>query len=364
MVKLSGSISRKVPIAGIEFSSQSYSAGLEVEVSDGESPEAIKTRIRDLYALLSSAIDEQIAVAGHRQAGAAPNGNGGAPTPVPQAVSRLPAAQPSPPPNGGNDSNNGNGGGGGKRLGGKATQAQQRAVYAICKSLSPPEVTVPKLEATDNRDDYCTSEGDGLWISPFIQFIEGKVAERAHVPGFQFSQDESLDEQLLAEITSTHVRALLVEFINAHYRDWRDGDVEYPDYDDIRDDSRDYCSECDSGWEEIHGEYDGPRAEQVPPDENEEEAGITEEERQARHLRNLERRRERTRRREAQEEAESEVVDRSFICEDDCDGFCDYINEHYRDAFDPNTAALERRWEKFLADRGEKDFPPLISTRR
>ncbi|MCY3018599.1 MAG: ThiF family adenylyltransferase [Planctomycetota bacterium] len=31
---------------------------------------------------------------------------------------------------------------------------------------------------------------------------------------------------------------------------------------------------------------------------------------------------------------------------------------------DPNTAALERRWEEFLTDRGEKDFPPLIFNRR
>jgi hypothetical protein len=224
---------------------------------------------------------------------------------------------------------------------------------------SPLEVTVPKLEVTDNRDDYCTSEGDGLWIGPFLSFLEGKVAERAHVHRFQFSQTECLNEDLLAEITSTHVRALIIEFINAHYTDWRDNDVEYPDYDDIRNDCRDWCSECDSGWDEIHGEYDGPMAEDVPPDENEDQVGISEEERQARHRRNLERRRERTRRSEAQEEVESEVVDRTFTCEDDCDGYCDHIYEQYRDAFDPNKAALKRRWEEFLADRGEKDFPPL-----
>jgi len=231
-------------------------------------------------------------------------------------------------------------------------------------SDSPAEVAVPRLEVTDHRDDYCTSDGDGLWISPFITFLEERVAERAHIPRFQFSQDESLDENLLAEVKCSHVRALLVEFTNTHFRDWRDSDVDYPDYDDIREDCRSYCGECDSGWEETHGEYDGPRAEDVPPDENEAEADISDEERQARHRRNLERRRERTRRREAQEEAESEVVDREFTCDDECDSFLDHINEQYRDAFDPNLAALKRRWEEFLADRGEKDYPPLIPARR
>ena len=85
---------------------------------------------------------------------------------------------------------------------------------------------------------------------------------------------------------------------------------------------------------------------------------------QARHQRNLQRRQERARRIAAREEAENEVVDRDFTCEDDCDSFLDHINDRYHDAFDPNTAALKRRWEEFLAARGEKDFPPLISNRR
>ena len=227
----------------------------------------------------------------------------------------------------------------------------------------PLEVTVPELEVTDCRDDYCTSDGDGLWIGPFIEFIEGKVAERAHTPHFSFSQTDSFEEQLLAEIESTHVRALVTEFINLHYEDWRDKDIDLPDYDSIRDDSREYCDECEGGWREIHNEYDGPLAEDVPPDEDENAQEITNEERQARHRRNLERRRERAHRRVAQEQAENEVIDRDFICEDDCDGFCDHLNDRYRDAFSPNTDALRRRWEEFLADRGEKNFPPLISAR-
>jgi hypothetical protein len=174
MVKLSGSISRKVPIVGIEFSSQSYSAGMEVEVSDGESPEVIRERIRTLYGLLSSAIDEQIANAGHRPIGAAPNGNVSVPAPVPQGVNRLPAAQPNHPPNGGNDNGNGNGGGNGKRLAGKATQAQQRAVYAISKSLG--------LDLAAVLADYSVASAADLTVKDASRLIDDLKSRQSNAP--------------------------------------------------------------------------------------------------------------------------------------------------------------------------------------
>jgi hypothetical protein len=239
------------------------------------------------------------------------------------------------------------------------------APTALAKLVgAEPEVAVPKLKVTDCRDNYCTSEGDGLWIEPFLNFLEQRVRERAHVPGFQFSDTEAINEELLEEVKSTHVRALLIEFTNAHYERWRDDDIEYPNYDDIRDNARGYCEECDSGWQDVFGQYDGPLPSAVPRDEDENEAGIAEEERRARHRRNSERQAERRRRQAAMEEAENEVVDRDWICDDDCDSFCDHINEQYRDAFEPNTAALKARWEEFLAERVEKNFPPLTAVRR
>jgi hypothetical protein len=41
MIRLNASLSRKLPVAGVEFSSQSLSAGLEVEVSDSADGEEI-----------------------------------------------------------------------------------------------------------------------------------------------------------------------------------------------------------------------------------------------------------------------------------------------------------------------------------
>ena len=83
MIKLSASLSRKTPLPGVEFSSQQYHAGLEVEISDADSPEAIKSRIHDLYGQLNQCIDEQIA-------GIAHPGRSSAPAPV----NRLPRSAP------------------------------------------------------------------------------------------------------------------------------------------------------------------------------------------------------------------------------------------------------------------------------
>lgn len=68
MIRLSANLSKKVPLPGVQFSSQQYGAAMEIEVGDGDKPEAIHQRIRELYAMLSNAIDEQI--------GGAPADNG------------------------------------------------------------------------------------------------------------------------------------------------------------------------------------------------------------------------------------------------------------------------------------------------
>jgi hypothetical protein len=159
MIKISANISKKTPLPGVEFSSQLYGAAMEIEVSDADQPVVIRERIRTLYDLLSAAIDEQITSAGRHQ-----------PAPVPQAVNRLPAAQPTPPPNGGNG--NGNGNGNGKRLAGKATQAQQRAVYAICKSLN--------LDMNAVLADYSVSDAADLTVKDASRLIDNLKSRQSN----------------------------------------------------------------------------------------------------------------------------------------------------------------------------------------
>ncbi len=115
MIKLVANVSKKVPVAGVEYSSQSFMAGVELEVSDGATREQIQERIRDVYATLEKTIDGEIR---------ARNGGGA------EDAERQTAHEPAnrlPPANGGNGRGNGNGR--------HATQAQIKAILAIGRSL-------------------------------------------------------------------------------------------------------------------------------------------------------------------------------------------------------------------------------------
>jgi len=109
VIKLSANLSKKVPVPGQSYSSQQFGAALEIEVADADQPDAIKARIRALYGLLAQAVEEQIAGATGKSEAVAANGSG----------AKAPAT-----PSGGNGTN---------RMA-KATAAQQKAIFAICKS--------------------------------------------------------------------------------------------------------------------------------------------------------------------------------------------------------------------------------------
>ncbi len=115
MIKVHAGLSKKVPIPGVQFSSQEYSAGLEAEIGHGESSEQIKATIRRLYALIAEAIDEQVRMAGTC---ADPHGAPTIPDPKPAPVRERPA--PKPHPNG-------------RHV--PATEAQKKCIYAICEAL-------------------------------------------------------------------------------------------------------------------------------------------------------------------------------------------------------------------------------------
>ena len=117
MSKLSANVSKKVPLPGIEFSSRSYSAGMEVEVSSGSGKDELKEKLRSLYALLEESIDEQIKEKDSRG-----------------SSTEDPPSRPSPRRSngpGGNGRRDGNGRGNGN--GRTATQAQIKAIYAIAR---------------------------------------------------------------------------------------------------------------------------------------------------------------------------------------------------------------------------------------
>jgi hypothetical protein len=135
-IKLSGSVSRKVPIPGLDYSSQSYSAGMEIEINSANAVE-VQAQLAQLYDSLSRGIDAQIATA--TPPTAAPvqhNGNGHGYVQSPVASQATPQAgqQHNGYVNGRNrlPAANGNGNGSGRRV--SASAAQCRAIFAICKS--------------------------------------------------------------------------------------------------------------------------------------------------------------------------------------------------------------------------------------
>lgn len=60
MIKLTGNVSRKVPIPGTEYSSQSFSAGMEIEVGNDASLSEVHRKFKDMYTVLEDAVKEQL----------------------------------------------------------------------------------------------------------------------------------------------------------------------------------------------------------------------------------------------------------------------------------------------------------------
>lgn len=60
MIRLSASLTKKLPLPDVQYSSRSYSASIEVEVASGAKAEELKGKFKALYALLEEAVDEQL----------------------------------------------------------------------------------------------------------------------------------------------------------------------------------------------------------------------------------------------------------------------------------------------------------------
>lgn len=106
MIRIHATVSKKVPIPGLEYSSRSYMAGLEVEAGDGCDPGEIRQRLADVYSLLEDSIDREI------EADVGQHDPGG--SDADEAVTVSHNSSPSGRP---------------------ATQAQVKAIFAIARSV-------------------------------------------------------------------------------------------------------------------------------------------------------------------------------------------------------------------------------------
>ena len=60
MLKLNASYSKKIPVPGQEFSSQSFHASVELELSDSLAPEDLRRRIHDTVTLVRDSVETEL----------------------------------------------------------------------------------------------------------------------------------------------------------------------------------------------------------------------------------------------------------------------------------------------------------------
>ena len=60
MLKLNASYSKKIPVPGQEFSSQSFHASVELELSDSLAPEDLRRRIHDTFTRVRDSVETDL----------------------------------------------------------------------------------------------------------------------------------------------------------------------------------------------------------------------------------------------------------------------------------------------------------------
>lgn len=60
MLKLNASYSKKIPVEGQDYSSQSYHASVELELSDSLKPEELRQRIHETFQLVRQSVETEL----------------------------------------------------------------------------------------------------------------------------------------------------------------------------------------------------------------------------------------------------------------------------------------------------------------
>ncbi len=88
MLKLNASYSKKVPAEG-EYSSQSFHASVEVELSDGLSGEQLQARIHETFELVRNSVEAELNGTSPSQSNGAQSGRQGTPLASPKQLQYL-----------------------------------------------------------------------------------------------------------------------------------------------------------------------------------------------------------------------------------------------------------------------------------
>ena len=87
MLKLNASYSKKVPADG-EYTSQSYHASVEIELSDGLSAEQLNSKIHETFELVRNSVEAEL----HENTPCQQGGNASQNTPKPEGQTSYPAS--------------------------------------------------------------------------------------------------------------------------------------------------------------------------------------------------------------------------------------------------------------------------------
>ncbi|MBT7055395.1 MAG: hypothetical protein HN976_09920 [Lentisphaerae bacterium] len=105
MLKLNASYSKKIPVEGQEYSSQSFHCSVEVEIPDGLSPDQLQTKIHSTFELVRDSVEAEL----H-------NGHAVDVSPHPRAVMPIQEPRPSGNRNSGNGRGSNNSPASGKQI--------------------------------------------------------------------------------------------------------------------------------------------------------------------------------------------------------------------------------------------------------
>lgn len=162
MIKVTAHLSKKVPLDGVEYSSQQFSAGVEAEVACNADDHTIRETLRRLYGTLEQTIDEQIGKAGGKKimTKPAPAAGQGISQSSPRNGFRGQGRRFSP-----TQGRNGNG----RSI--NATPAQQKAIKAIAADLG--------IDLADALSGYGVAQPGDLSVKQASELIDALKAQQS-----------------------------------------------------------------------------------------------------------------------------------------------------------------------------------------
>lgn len=226
------------------------------------------------------------------------------------------------------------------------------AVLALGLEAVNEDLDELDTELNDEQSANDHSYHEGLYIYKYMQWVQSTVrqfSEDGCDDDFCFDDHNEMKNSAFEEINDVLLRRRLFTFTNRFVDYWRDSVCRILSAEDEHENVRQssLCQECDSGWEEEFGEYEGPDPDEVSEDEDPTMPHLSQEDIVAVIRRNRVRAARRRYYEDARHEAENDST-RRFICRENCDSFYEACDEAAVDNSSYDTGWLTRKWREFM----------------